>query len=215
MSSGQQEALKWLAVVTMVVDHVGLAFFPEVLTFRVVGRLALPLFAFLMAYNLTARNVAPSRYYAPLALLLGVSIIPHWLFVGVGPLNIFAVLLAGVLLHDVRTGSRPPAHRAGMLALAAILAAVGEYGVPGALAVPALAYALHRRDVAAWTFAVAVLLALNGFGSPLMLPVLLLFPVLEVARRLPLDLPRMPRPIWYGFYPAHLLALFALARISG
>ena len=42
-------ALKVLACITMVIDHVGLLFFPSQLIFRKIGRLALPLFAFLLA----------------------------------------------------------------------------------------------------------------------------------------------------------------------
>ena len=42
-------ALKILACVTMVIDHVGLLFFPSQIIFRKIGRLALPLFAFLLA----------------------------------------------------------------------------------------------------------------------------------------------------------------------
>ena len=41
--------LKILACIAMVIDHVGLLFFPKLLIFRKIGRLALPLFAFLLA----------------------------------------------------------------------------------------------------------------------------------------------------------------------
>ena len=42
-------ALKILAAVSMLADHVGLLFFPTVSLFRIVGRLALPIFAFMIA----------------------------------------------------------------------------------------------------------------------------------------------------------------------
>jgi TraX protein len=41
--------IKLIAVTSMVIDHVGLCFFPHVLLFRIVGRLAFPLFAWLIA----------------------------------------------------------------------------------------------------------------------------------------------------------------------
>ncbi len=41
--------LKILACIAMVIDHVGLLFFPSNFLFRKIGRLALPLFAFLLA----------------------------------------------------------------------------------------------------------------------------------------------------------------------
>lgn len=44
--------LKIIAVVTMIIDHVGGAFFPEVHIFRIIGRLAFPLFCYCMTVGL-------------------------------------------------------------------------------------------------------------------------------------------------------------------
>ena len=41
--------IKLIAIVTMVIDHIGLFFFPNVLELRMIGRLAFPLFAWLIA----------------------------------------------------------------------------------------------------------------------------------------------------------------------
>lgn len=41
--------LKIIAAIAMVIDHVGLMFFPQNLLFRVIGRLAFPIFAFMIA----------------------------------------------------------------------------------------------------------------------------------------------------------------------
>ncbi|HEY4035600.1 MAG TPA: TraX family protein [Ktedonobacteraceae bacterium] len=41
--------IKLIAITCMVIDHVGLFFFPQILLFRIVGRLAFPLFAWLIA----------------------------------------------------------------------------------------------------------------------------------------------------------------------
>ena len=42
-------ALKLIAALTMLLDHVGLVLFPQVLWLRVVGRLAMPIYAFMIA----------------------------------------------------------------------------------------------------------------------------------------------------------------------
>lgn len=42
-------ALKILAAVLMLVDHIGVLFFPQVLAWRIVGRLSFPLFAFALS----------------------------------------------------------------------------------------------------------------------------------------------------------------------
>ena len=41
--------LKIIAAVCMVIDHVGLLFFPYVIEFRIIGRLAFPIFAFMIS----------------------------------------------------------------------------------------------------------------------------------------------------------------------
>jgi hypothetical protein len=41
--------LKIIAIVTMIIDHLGLFFFPQYLIFRMIGRIAFPLFAWLIA----------------------------------------------------------------------------------------------------------------------------------------------------------------------
>lgn len=41
--------IKVIAIVAMIVDHLGLFFFPQYLIFRMIGRLAFPLFAWLIA----------------------------------------------------------------------------------------------------------------------------------------------------------------------
>lgn len=43
--------LKVIAILTMIVDHIGYAFFPEMSRFRLVGRIAFPVFLFLVGFN--------------------------------------------------------------------------------------------------------------------------------------------------------------------
>ena len=42
-------ALKIIAAISMFIDHMGLIFFPGVELFRILGRIALPIFAFMIA----------------------------------------------------------------------------------------------------------------------------------------------------------------------
>ena len=42
-------ALKILAALFMTIDHIGVMLFPRVLVLRIIGRLALPIFAFMIA----------------------------------------------------------------------------------------------------------------------------------------------------------------------
>jgi hypothetical protein len=216
MSSSQQEALKLLAIVTMAVDHVGIAFLAgsahEIA--RAVGRLAFPLFGLLLAFNLVRREVPPTKYYAPLALLLVVSQVPYALFSewgAAGKLNIFAELLAGVMLADGILSERRTTRRIALSLAGLGLATLGAYGAIGGVMVLAWALALRYRTPASVALLAVTLVLVNAGSRNLLVPLLLL-PLLSVTTRVPVRLTRLPRWGWYAFYPAHLLALVLLRQ---
>lgn len=70
--------LKLIAVITMVVDHIGVFFFPHVLFLRIIGRLSMPLFAWLIANG--AHHTRDMRSYLTRLVSFGVlSQIPFML----------------------------------------------------------------------------------------------------------------------------------------
>lgn len=50
-SSNYQDLLKTLALICMIIDHIGLFFFPETWMLRAIGRYAFPIFCFFAGYN--------------------------------------------------------------------------------------------------------------------------------------------------------------------
>ena len=60
--------LKLIAMVTMTVDHVGLMLFPRVALFRFIGRLAFPIYAFMIAEGCRHTRSLP-RYFGSMAAL--------------------------------------------------------------------------------------------------------------------------------------------------
>ena len=42
-------ALKIIAAITMIIDHIGVVFFPRIAIFRIIGRISFPIFAFMIA----------------------------------------------------------------------------------------------------------------------------------------------------------------------
>lgn len=51
--SNYQDLLKTLAIFFVIVDHIGMYFFPKVAILRVIGRAAMPIFCFFVGYNFT------------------------------------------------------------------------------------------------------------------------------------------------------------------
>jgi hypothetical protein len=61
-------ALKIIAAISMALDHIGFVFFPKILFFRILGRIALPIFAFMIAEGCKyTRNKL--RYFLTIFLL--------------------------------------------------------------------------------------------------------------------------------------------------
>ncbi|HSK68435.1 MAG TPA: TraX family protein [Candidatus Limnocylindria bacterium] len=90
--------LKLVAVLTMMVDHAGVVFFPGVLWLRVIGRIAFPLFAWGIAVG--AQKTRDWRLYALRLLLIGIVSQPFYMLAlthSWAELNIFATLLLGLL----------------------------------------------------------------------------------------------------------------------
>lgn len=220
LRSGPQEALKWVALVLMALDHLAALLLDGgvATALRLAGRLAFPLFGALLAYNLVVRGVSPRRYLVVLAALALPAQVPFTLAFGPRG-NVFVALFAGVL---VVAAAQLAARRGfdwqgvGVLAGAVALVTIGgplvDYGQAGMLLVPAWAlwFAAPVAPVAA--LLLVELLALNwgtvGAVVPLLVPA-----VLTWAGSWRFELRRLPRWVAYAFYPGHLALLLLLAKV--
>lgn len=95
-----QEALRFLAMVTMLIDHTGYILFPRVLWLRGIGRLAFPIFAFLLAEGAN-RTRKPVQYALRLLIAALISEYPFDLMCTGYPStryqNVMFTLLFGLL----------------------------------------------------------------------------------------------------------------------
>lgn len=202
--SGAIEAAKWFALVAMTVDHVDAFFFGRELPgWTAFGRLAFPLFALVVAYNLARPGADASRSIGKL-LVFGVIAAPfHYALTGAAvPVNIMATFAASAGI--VALCDRQHHVAAGVLfASAGVLV---EYHWPGlALVVAACWFFRESSEGRAWLVAGALLSLVIVNGSAWHL---LAVPVLGVFAWWA---PYVPRNRWafWTYYPGHL-ALFAL-----
>lgn len=92
--------LKVLAIVTMLVDHTGAILFPQVTVLRMIGRLAFPIFAYMISEGLLhTSNV--KRYFGRLFLFALISEVPFDLALWSTPFyplrqNVFFTLVLGL-----------------------------------------------------------------------------------------------------------------------
>lgn len=69
--------LKIIAMICMTLDHVGYALFPEVLWLRILGRLAFPIYAFMIAEG-CRHTRSMFRYFCAMALMAGLCQIVYY-----------------------------------------------------------------------------------------------------------------------------------------
>lgn len=200
--------IKLLAAIFMVIDHVGVVFFPNVLAFRMVGRLSFPLFAWLLTQGEQhTRNI--ERYLIRL-LLLGIVSQPLYVVALQGEfLNILFTLMLGVAM--LRLGRRYPEQRYWIWAASMVAAELlkFEYGAYGLAIIGLLSQ--FRSSYYWWGIWLGLHLFLaiasSNFG---------LFQLPAVVTPLLLLLTNQqkgPTVRWfYTFYPAHLLLIWAIAR---
>jgi hypothetical protein len=219
LSDGVVEGLKWLALVLMTLDHIDKYLFHErVRPLFALGRLALPLFAVVLAYNLArpdavAGGVFP-RVIARLSIAAVVAEIPFLALGGLAwgwyPLNILVTLLVATLIIGLLTTSG-----AARITLAVLVFVIGgafvEFWWPGiALCVAAWAYCRKPSAWAltAWVASTAALYVINRN-----LWALAVLPLIFYAPRARWRVPRI-RWAFYVYYPAHLGLLWGLVTLG-
>ena len=138
--------LKRIAVVTMLIDHIGCILFPNQMVFRYIGRIAFPIFVFLIVEGLFyTRSIR--KYEIRLLIFAFISEIPFDLAFNDSVLefqsqNVFLTLFLGLLMLDLITlaGKRMESekgHWVGILILVIFVVAAAllktDYGAGGIL----------------------------------------------------------------------------------
>jgi hypothetical protein len=199
----------------MTVDHVGVVFFPEVMIFRIIGRLAFPLFAYLLVLGLrSTRNMW--TYFNRLLFFALVSQVPYALVNSIEPwvkLNIFTTLILGMIMIYLIERN----NLAFVIPLAASVALPVDYGVYGTTTV--LLFYLFGKDwrVGSGVFVlINVVYAVSGAWYQLFAILTLPLILLHNAGKLTIKTEKLPghstlrKYFFYAYYPLHLIVLWGL-----
>ncbi len=231
--------IKTVAMVTMVIDHVGAIFFPGVTELRVIGRIAFPLFCFGIVTG--SQRTASMPKYALRLLLGGLAAQPFYMLAlnhTAMQWNVMATLLLGLLsiwgMEKDRYGSRVWAP---LLCLAAAALQQMDYGWRGVLLIILMYLARGSRGGLSALMVAFCLYWGSGSGeirqlfglpllpetdalSPLRPLVSLLSSFLRLQGLALLSLPfmivktssgiRVPKWLGYAMYPGHLLLLWLI-----
>ena len=94
-----REILKVIAIVTMTIDHISTILYPDLLFLHIIGRLAFPLFAYLIVLGIESTK-KPKKYMMTLLSFALISQIPYFLAFEIQPferLNILFTLFLSAL----------------------------------------------------------------------------------------------------------------------
>ncbi len=224
--------LKIIAIVTMLIDHTGVILFPGRIWFRIIGRTAFPIFAFMIAEGyLHTRN--PWKYLARLLLFAVVSQVPYSLMGNRAPLSLSALSiyctlalgLVAIIAYEKMKGYllEHRFHQALSVGLSLILPAVciwlGEkLHVDYAWRGVALIFAFHFARTN-WQAVLGVLALLTVYEWPALMSGRINQTYLGLFLPMPLLFLYNGRKgismkyLFYLFYPAHILILVLIKRV--
>ena len=215
ISSGSMEAIKWLGLLTMTIDHINWFFFgTAIYPAYFIGRLALPLFAFIFAYNLAQPDALLRGLYSRVLqrlIFYGLLATPGYIAMRhlpfLFPLNImFTLGIATACLYLLELGGT------NQRIFAVFIFLFGGFFVDyewiGLLFCISSWFFCKKNSLSSfliWCLAYLLLGIGNGNNWAL-----LTIPLLFLATKINLPIPRI-RHFFYLYYPLHL-TVFALIR---
>jgi hypothetical protein len=206
-------AMQLIAMITMLIDHVGLIFFPQEMGWRYIGRIAFPIYCYGLVQGHLHTSSRPI-YLLRLLLIALISQVPYSMAINPEGLNVVVTLLLAAVILVILDKLPSP-----WLALPVVAAASVfmdyyplDYGAYGLLLV-----LIFRYTKSYWM--VLAHLALNIFylfysGWLVQMASILVTLIIAGGPALwqQLEGRRIPRWAWWSFYPTHL-AVLAIIKI--
>ncbi|MCI9080761.1 MAG: hypothetical protein HFI70_00265 [Lachnospiraceae bacterium] len=202
-------ALKCIAMASMLIDHIGAVLFPQYLILRMIGRLAFPIYCFLLVEGVVhTKDIR--KYESRLLIFAVISEIPFDLaFYGRiqwENQNIFFTLFLGVTAIDLMRDNANKLNKYLILILTVIAAEIlhTDYGGAGIVFIVCY-YLLYQRKLLKQVMFLLENLVLYGIGIQSYAS-FAVFPMLLYNGRKGPSL----KYFFYIFYPVHLLILYLI-----
>ncbi len=210
--------LKLLALLSMTLDHIGVQLLPQYPIFRLLGRFALPIFAYMIAEG-CAHTKNRRRYLLQMAgLALGCQLVYFFAMGSLYQCILVTFSLSVLLIYAFDTG-KPAAMLAGLTAvyfLTEILPGLlprtdyaVDYGFLGVLLPVVIYLGREKREKLLWCAAGLTALGLV-YGGVQWFALLTLIPLaLYNGKRGS----RRMKWVFYWYYPLHLVVIYGLSLV--
>lgn len=207
--------LKIIAIITMLADHIGALLFPQIILFRIIGRIAFPIFCFLLVEGfMHTRDV--KKYALRLLLFAFISEIPFDLAFGGGSTigfipvnlyqqNVFFTLFLGLLALILITKYGYQRINIFFIILSCMLVASflkTDYGEAGVLLIVLFYYSYGNilKVIGSVILFCLIFTGIQIYGILSLIPLVLYNGKKGITFKY----------VFYVFYPAHLLILYAI-----
>lgn len=205
-----------LAMFTMLIDHIGIVFFSDSIIWRVLGRIAFPLYAWgIVQGYLHTRSL--KRYMSRLTVVAIAAQVPYMVMVAEWKINVVGTFLAVICLLWILDYCK----RQG----------VSKFNVSFVILLGILCLEILPFDYGSYAFVLILLYRFCSFGKMVAGHVLLnliypplfgwsLIQIFSIVPTLIIYFPsiqiekiRVPRWLWLSFYPTHILILVVLGGV--
>ena len=199
-----------LAYLAMIVDHVGVLFYPDQIWMRMVGRMAMPMFAYCVGLGMV-RTKDKKRYIQRLFILACLTQAVHWVVINNGLINpVVSLGLGAVVLSRPGRGVRFAMEMVGAALLVSLVPV--EYGAYGLLLVVLFGYLIEVKgqDLDWASGVMAVMTFAYCLQIKQYLPIYGMFFLLLVMLGDSSRVIIKNRFLKYSIYPGHLVILGGL-----
>ncbi len=204
--------IKIIAMVSMLLDHIGEVFFPNTDILIVIGRLAFPLFAWGIAKGLK-RTHNFNKYAIRLLFIAIISQYPHDLLFKSDYSNVCFTLLDGLIVLKLYESKVKYYFKIlGILGLFTIAHSIlnFEYGIYG-IALIVVFYIFEGKYYLIFLQTVITIMGVLLYHfSPVQFVSLLAILIIDLLQKYDFKINKI---IGYGFYPIHLLLLLGIKQI--
>jgi len=215
-----RELLKWIAIITMTIDHIGAVLYPELAVLRWIGRLAFPLFAYLLMIGLeSTRNVR--KYFVRLFAFALISQIPFFLAIGKSPFemfNIFFTLSLGLMFVQFFRKGQAVAFVPLMISVILPI----DYGVYGIAVIGCMYFLIENPKLGVILLVLLNMLFLFPPSSQILslaaIPLILLhkngfLAIKKINNDEEFRIPLWRKYFFYVYYPLHLALLYTIKMV--
>lgn len=204
--------MQWLAMLTMLIDHIGAVFFPNESILRIIGRLSFPLYVYLMVVGYHRTRSYP-KYVLRIGLLALIAQLPYQLAFDTLRFNVIATLLVCLLTLKMLDMTKFPLAFRALVAVASIVLleiVPFDYGAYALVLMLIYRYLTSTVMLTVQFFAELIFMVYNFWRVQFFSMIITYFIAFKPQTIQQINQWRAPTWLWRSFYPLHLAIIAAI-----